>query len=233
MKTRNLVFSGVLILVLALGGGAWWFFKSLDSLVKRAIERWGPEITGVTVRVGSVRIEVAQGRGTIRGLVIGNPKGFEAPYALKAAEISVSLDPASLTRDVVVVKELLLASPDVYYVRGPGGDNMSAIQRNVDAWVAQHAGPKSAGSGPGKKFIIENVIVRNGRAHFGTAASAPIPDLHLRDVGKRTNGATAGEVFRQVWAALLRSVGNLAGNLGGAIKDGAKSATGGVRKLFK
>lgn len=233
VKIRNLVLSGVIVVVLALGGGAWWFFKSLDSLVKRAIEKWGPEITGVTVRVDHVKIEVAQGRGSIRGLLIGNPKGFEAPYALKVGEIRVALDPASLTKDVVVVKELLLVSPDVIYERGQGSDNLSVIQRNVDAWVAKHAGPKGAGSGPGKKFILEHVIVRDGRAHFGTTASAPIPDLHLRDVGKRTNGATAGEVFRQVWGALLRSVGNVASHLGSTIKEGARSATEGVRKLFK
>jgi hypothetical protein len=134
---------------------------------------------------------------------------------------------------VVIVKELLVVSPDVVYVRAQGTDNMAAIQKNTDAWVAQHAGPKGAGSGPGKKFIIENLIVRDGRAHFGTAASSPIPDLRLRDVGKKTNGVSAGEVFKQVWGALLRSVGNIASHLGSAIKEGAKSATGGVRSLFK
>ena len=231
MKIRTVILSGVVVAILALGGGAWWFFKSLDSLVERAIERWGPEITGVKVRVDSVRIEVTQGRGTIRGLLIGNPKGFEAPYALKVGEIRVALDPASLTRDVVIVKELLLVAPDLVYERGQGSDNMTVIQKNADAWVAKLAGPKSAG--PGKKFILENVIVRGGRAHVGTMASAPIPELHLRDVGKKTNGATAGEAFKQVWGALLRSVGNVASHLGSAIKEGAKSATGGVRSLFK
>ena len=233
MKTRNIVLAAVLLLVLAVGGGAWWFLRSLDGLVKSAIHKWGPEITGVAVKVDSVRIEVTEGRGAIRGLFIGNPKGYDAPHALKAAEIRLTLDPASLTKDVVVVKELLIASPDVFYQRGPGGDNMKAIQKNVDAWVAKHAGPKDPKAGPGKKFIVENLLVRDGKAHFGTTLSSPIPDLHMRDVGKKTNGATAGEVFKQTWDALLRSVGNLASRAGGAIRDGARSVGEGVRGLFK
>ncbi|MCC6212428.1 MAG: hypothetical protein IT513_15430 [Burkholderiales bacterium] len=233
MRTRNVILSVVLLLVLAAGGGAWWLMQSLDGLVKRAIHKWGPEITGVSVRVDSVTIELAAGKGTIRGLAIGNPKGYAAPHALKVGELSLKLDPGSVTKDVIVVKELLIASPDVVYERGPGGDNMSVIQKNVEAWVAKNTGPKQADAGPGKKFVIENLYLRNGRAHFGTTLSAAVPDMHLRDIGKKSNGATAGDVVKQVWGALARGVTSVATSALGAIKDGAKSAGDAVKKLFK
>jgi hypothetical protein len=233
MKTRNVVIAVVLVLAVGAGGGAWWFLQSLDGLVKRAIHTWGPEITGVSVKVDSVRIEVTEGRGTIRGLVVGNPKGYQAPHALKVGELSLTLDAASLTKDVIVLKQLLIASPEVVYERGPGGDNLSVIQKNADAWVAKNAGPKKAGSGPGRKFVIENLSLRNGRAHFGTTVSAAVPDLHLRDVGKKTNGATAGEIVKQVWGALARSVTSLAARALGAVKDGAKAVGENVQKLFR
>ena len=233
MKTRSILLSFTAVVLLLLAGGAWWLYASMDHLVRQAIESWGPEITGVAVKVESVRLEPTAGRGTIRGLVIGNPKGFDAPQALKLGEARLTLDAASLTKDVVVIKELLLVAPDVTYERGQGSDNMTVIQKHVDAWVAKHGGGKKAEAGPGKKFIIENLVVRDGKAHFGTTLSSPIPDLHLRDVGRKTNGATAGEVFKQTWDALLRSVGNLASRIGGAIKDGAQGAVEGVKKLFK
>lgn len=232
MKAKKALGIGFLVVVLAAAGGAWWLYSSLDGLVKQAIERWGPEITGVSVKVASVKIEVASGRGTIRGLEIGNPKGFDAPHALKLGEMRLTLDPASVTKDVVVVKELLLLAPDITYERGQGSDNMTVIQKNVDAWVAKHGGGRKD-AGPGKKFVIENLVLRDGKAHFGTALSSSIPDLHLRDVGRKTNGATAGEVFKQTWDALLRSVGNLASRVGSAIKEGAQGAVEGVKKLFK
>jgi hypothetical protein len=232
MKTRNLVLSVVVVIAVAAGGAAWWLFLSLDGLVKQAIQKWGPEITGVAVRVDSEKIEVTEGRGTIRGLYVGNPKGFSAPHALTLSEMRLTLDPASVTRDVVVIKELLLAAPDVVYERGQGSDNLSVIQKNVDAWVAKNAGAKKS-DGPGRKFVIENVIIRNGKAHFGTAVSAPLPDLHLHDIGKKTNGASAGEAVKQVWGALLHSAGNLASRAGAAIKEGAAGVGDSVRKLFK
>jgi hypothetical protein len=232
MKTRNVVLAVVVVAAVAAGGAAWWLFASIDGLVKQAIEHWGPQITGVSVKVASVKIEATEGRGTIRGLVVGNPKGFEAPHALSLGEMRLTLDPVSVTKDVVVIKELLLVAPDVVYQRGQGSDNMTVIQKNVDAWVAKNAGAKKD-EGPGKKFVIENLLIRNGKAHFGTTLSMPMPDLHLRDVGKKSNGATAGEVVKQLWGAMLGSVSNLASRAGSAIKEGASSAVDSVKKLFK
>lgn len=225
MKTRHKLLSAFVLVLLLAAGGAWWLFASLDGLVKQAIERWGPEITGVAVKVEGVRIEVAEGRGAIRGLVLGNPKGFQAPHALRLAEMRLTLDPASVTKDVVVIRELVLVAPELTYERGQGSDNMTVIQKNVDAWVAKHAGAKKA-DGPAKKFVIENLRVRDGKAQLGTTLSVPMPDLHLRDVGKKSGGASAGEVVKGVWDAMLRSVTNLASRAGSAIKEG-------WNKLFK
>jgi hypothetical protein len=233
MKSRNVIVSLILALFLFAAGGAWWLFMSIDGLVKQAIERWGPEITGVTVKVDSVRIQVAEGRGTIRGLVVGNPKGFQAKHSLKLDEIRLTIDPASITKDVVVIRELLLAAPEVVYERGQGSDNLSIIQKNADAWVAKNSGAPAKDAGPGKKLVIESLVIRNGKAHFGEAISLPMPDMQLRDVGKKSNGATAGDVVKQVWRAMLGNVGTLASSLGSAIKEGAAGAVDGVKKLFK
>jgi hypothetical protein len=219
MKTRNVVVSAVAVVLIAAAGAGYWLFLSLDGIVKHAIESWGPEITGVAVRVDSVKIDLAAERGTIKGLFVGNPKGFEAPHALTLGEMRLTLDAASLTSDVVVIRELLLVAPDVVYERGQGSNNLEVIQRNIDAWLAKNAGAKKD-AGPKKKFVIESVVIREGRAHLGNTISASMPLLQLRDVGKKTNGATAGEVVKQVWGAMLRSVGNMALRAGSAIKDG-------------
>ena len=233
MKSRNVIVSLFLVLFLFAAGGAWWLFMSIDGLVKQAIEHWGPQITGVTVKVDSVKIRASEGSGTIRGLTVGNPKGFEAKHALTLGEMRLTIDASSITRDVVVIKELLLVAPDVVYERGQGSDNLTLIQKHVDAWVAQNAGAKKKDEGPGKKFVIENLVVKDGKAHFGTTLSSSMPDLHLRDVGRKSNGATAGEVVKQVWGAMLGSVSNLASRVGSAIKEGASGAAEGVKKLFK
>jgi len=232
MKTRNVLLSAAAVVVIGAAGGAWWLYSSLDSLVKQAINHYGPQIAGVPVKVASVKIEATNGRGSVGGLFVGNPKGFAGPHALKVGEIRVSIDPASLTKDVVVIRELVLVAPDVVYEPGQGSDNLTVIQKNVDAWVKKQAGPQKSDT-PGRKYIIEHLRIQNGKAHFGTTASAPMPDMHLRDIGKRSNGASAAEAVKQVWGAMLGSVSNLASRAGAALKQGASGALDSVKKLFK
>src|SRR5689334_20999533 len=130
MKIRNVVFLAVALLVLGLGGALWWLYASRDALIKRAIERYGPELTGVSVKVGAVKLEPMDGTGSIRGLEVGNPRGYEAPRALSLGEMRLAVDPKSLAADVVHVKELSLEAPRITYERGPGGDNLTAIQKH-------------------------------------------------------------------------------------------------------
>ena len=72
----------------------------------------------------------------------------------------------------------------------------------------------------------------------GQTLSLSLPDVHVADIGKRNNGATADEAVRQVLGALTtsvtRSVANI--NFGGVadtIKGGAGTATDKIKGLFK
>lgn len=232
MKLRSLVLVALAAAVLVAGGALWWLWSSRDALVREAIEKFGPEITGVAVSVKEVKLEPLEGKGMIGGLRLGNPKGFEAPSALTLGEMRLSMDPASITKDVVVIREVVLQSPEITYERGGGSNNLDVIQKNVDGYVARMAGPKKE-EGPKKKFLVENLYVRGGKVHFGTSVTLPLPDLHLRDIGKKSNGASAGEVVKQAWGAIVRSSMNLASRAGAAIKQGAKSAVEGAKRLFK
>jgi hypothetical protein len=232
MKLRSVAVLAAVVVTLAAAGAAWWLYASRNQLLKAAIEKFGPEITGVAVSVRGVDLEPVEGRGAIRGLRLGNPKGFAAPDALRLGEMRLALDPATLTKDVIHVREIVLQSPEITYERGGGATNLQAIQKNVDDYVAQHGGGQKD-AGPKKKFVVENLYVRDAKVHFGTTATLPLPDLHLRDVGKKTNGATAGEVVKECWSAILREATDLAGRAGAAIKEGVGGAVEGVKKLFK
>ena len=111
MKIRNAILVAVALLVLGLGGALWWLYASRDALIERAIERYGPQLTGVSVKVGGVKLEPLDGTGAIRGLVVGNPPGYHAPQALSLGEMRLAVEPKSLTADVVHVKELALDAP--------------------------------------------------------------------------------------------------------------------------
>jgi hypothetical protein len=111
--------------------------------------------------------------------------------------------------------------------------------------VADLTGGKSEAKdkGPGKKMIIENVYVKDAKAEVsaeilqGKTVSVPVPDLHLTDIGKKTNGATAGEAAKQILGALTASVTKASGSvLSGAVegaKKGAEAVGGKLKGLFK
>ncbi len=60
----------------------------------------GPEMTGVSVEVDDVAIALADGRGEIEGLVVGNPRGYQGPHAFKLGSILLALDAAADTKDI-------------------------------------------------------------------------------------------------------------------------------------
>ncbi len=243
---KKILFGIAVVVLLGIAGGAWWLYSSLDSLVASAIRKYGPEITGVSVKLLSVKIVPADGTASLRGLVVGNPKDFRTEHALSLGEISMKLDIGSLTKDVVLIKEISIIKPDVTYEYASGGSNLDAIKHNVDRYVAENLGGKNEpkDKGAGKKFIIENLYVKDGKANVsaeilkGKAMLVPLPDLHLHDIGKKSNGATAGEATKEVLGAITKSVTKATSslNLGGAadsVKKGAESAGGKIKGLLK
>jgi hypothetical protein len=234
MRARTIILAGVALLVLAIGGGAWWLYASRDALIKRAIEHYGPELTGVKVSVKSVKLEPLDGRGAILGLEIGNPPGFSTPRALTLGEIRLALDPGTLTSEVVHIKEISLEAPNITYERGAKGDNLSAIQKQIESRAASSRGSTGGKpAGPERKFIVDRLQVRNAKVNYGGAVTLGMPDLQLRDLGKKTNGATAAEISREVWSELTRMAVNRAPAAIEGLRDRAKDTVDKARGLFK
>ena len=237
MRVRNAVLVVLALLVLAAGGALWWLYTSRDALIKRAIEHFGPDLTGVSVKVASVKLEPLDGRGAINGLEVGNPSGYKAPHALSLAEMRLAVDPASLTSEVVHIREITLEAPSITYERGPGGDNLTAIQKHIESVL-----PKSeAGRGDSKaerqakerRFIVDRIEVRKARVSYGGSLNVDVPDLTLRDLGKKTGGATAAQITQEVWTAVTRQA--LAGAPASirGLEERAKGAVDRLKGLLK
>lgn len=235
---------GALALVLAVViGGAWWLHSSLDSVVASAIRSYGPQITGVSVHLDSVKIQPVDGAAALHGLQLGNPKGFKTDRALSVGQVSMQLDMASVTSDVVVIKDITIEQPEVTYEYASGGSNLDVIQRNVDAFVAQAVGKDTAPKGKEKKLIIEKLTMRGAHANVsadmlkGKSMTVPLPDLHMADIGKKSGGVTPAEATRQIVSALTENAKKaVTPTLGGTVdtvKKGAGSAVDAVKGFFK
>ncbi len=200
MTRKLLIAAGVVVVILLVA--VKFLGSNLDAIVKKAITRIGPEMTGVSVDVDKVGIALADGRGEIGGLVIGNPRGYEGPHAFKLGSIVLDIEKASEAADVVVIKELTIDGPDIVYDKGTDGSNVEAIQQNIDEYSKKHfdgQDKSQAGDAAAKRFIVESLQIRNGKIRLtGRDTVMDLPPIQLRNVGKSEGGMTGGEIAGMV-----------------------------------
>ncbi len=241
------VLIGLAVLVIVVAGGLYFVWSNLGSIIKTAVEEAGSEVTQVSVTLNAVDVDnLTDGQAAIRGLTVGNPAGFQTDSAFKLGEVSVKVDPATVTSDVIVIKEVVIAAPEVTYEFGSGGSNIGTIQKNVEqaAGGASSGGGSGGGSssgdsaGEGPKLVIENLYVRDGKVNVsadflqGQKTGASLPTIHLKDIGKeggRSSGASPAEVAQKVVAAISTAATGAVGKLDvGAIKDALGKELGGA-----
>lgn len=213
MKTWWKWLAGAALLVmLALAGAAWWLHGNLDAIVKRGIAHYGSQMTQANVAVDAVEIRSTDGSGTVRGLVVGNPAGFHTPHALKVGAIEVAVDVRTIADPVVVVKRIVIESPDVIYEKGDSTTNFDAIQRNIAQSLGPSTGARDGGSSasPARKLIVDELVIRRAHARASAAAlggrsvSATLPDITLRNVGRAQGGVTPAQLGQIVARALTQ-----------------------------
>lgn len=238
---RAAVVVGVFAAVLAVAALLAWF--SLDLVVRIALEHWGPQVTGVNIDVGEVQISPRDGRGRIGGLEIGNPAGFSSARAARFGEVRLAVDPSTLTSDVVRVRELVIEAPHITYERGDRGTNLDAIQRSIEAYVKRSGGEAAGRSGDSKgkrRFVIDRLSIRNARVVMtnkglgGQGLAFDLPDVDLRDVGKRQDGLAASQVAGLVTATLQQRIAlRVLSNVDALRRGGLEGAIDALRSLVK
>ena len=228
----------------------YFVFTSLGSLIVAAVERFGSEATQAQVELKEAEVSVTSGVGALRGLRVGNPKGFATDSALRLGEISLKLDVATVTSDPVVIKEIVVRAPEVTYELGEAGSNIDALKRNVDRYAKQKSAGRQGKSGDGgdgakgPKLIIENLYVRDGKVTVsatglgGKSLSVALPAVHLKNIGKNTGGATPDQVMKVVFKSVSGNVGKAVAPLAldkltGAAESGAAGAKGALEKGAK
>ena len=133
LKKWIAVIAGVLVVLVVLLIAAHFF---LGHIVKSSIETIGPMITGVPVSVRKVNIDLLGDFGvSVRDLVVGNPKGYSSPYALKMKKFDLKVKTFSLLTDKIIIDKLLLTGLEVNYETSLIASNLNDIKNNVDKFA--------------------------------------------------------------------------------------------------
>lgn len=228
---------------------------SLDKIFKKGVETVGPQLTQVEVKLDGVSLSPLSGGGSIKGLHVGNPKGYQTPSAIRVDRASLSTQPSSLLSDKIVIRSINVQAPEITFEGDLKGNNISQILKNVEAATGgggdtQGAKPEpTPASGPSKKLQVDDFVIAGGKIKLSTgllagrAVTVPLPDIHLTGLGTGPEGIGAGDLTRIVLSAInketLAAVSGAIGKLGKdaatAVGDtqGALDAAKGVTDLIK
>lgn len=236
MKTKYIIAIVAVVIAIIIGFVAFRVVGSLDKIIQAGIETYGTKITQADVSLDKVTTDLTNGQAALHGLKIGNPSGYKSDYLLKLDQISMTLDTSTITKNPVVIKEILIEKPSVIYELASGGSNVNALLKNIK----NYTGTESRGESSGKehKMIIKDLIIKDGQVNLsatalkGKTVTTSLPDIHMKDIGKDKGGATPGEVaekiMKQITSGATSAVGSLK-NLPGAVTDQLQGAGGAVK----
>ena len=193
------------LVVLVIAGVVAYVAMNSGSLVKTAIEELGPDYLGVDVAVSEVNLALLEGSAQVKGLVIGNPSGFSGPHLMKLDEIKVVLDPDQISETLVVMKEVLIDGAEIAAIAQGQRTNFQQLMDNLESTGGSSASSaeETADSAASEmKFIIDRFTFTNAVASLDSDLLGELqlnmPDIRLTDVGRKSNGATASEIAKQI-----------------------------------
>jgi uncharacterized protein involved in outer membrane biogenesis len=216
--------------------------------VKYGVETVGPKLTQTTIKLDAVDLSLLTGSARVKGLVVGNPKGYKAPNAISVGSAVVKFKPMSVLSDKIIVKYVNVEAPEITFEGNPlGRNNLKKILGNVNAVVAGLQAPaaakekaKAAGPAkPGKKLEVDEFSITGARVHLGTGITIPLQDIELHDLGKGPDGITPAELTEDVLAEVVSdtikavsSATNIGRQAGKVLGEGINAIKKGIGDLF-
>ena len=195
----------VVFLMLFAGGGLFFY---LDSIVKSGIEIVGSSVLGTAVTVDSVSLSPLSGQGSISGLRVANPEGFESQYAFELDSILVSINVNTIFTDAAEIESLIIMQPIITYETKITSDNIRTLLDNLSEEGSVPADSDVA-EDSGQQMIIREFRMVGSQLNFVSAlASAPITlaDIEIRDIGAESGTASAANAVRVVLQELVAPI---------------------------
>ena len=236
MKALKII--GIIIIVLIIAVFA--IILNLGKIVKTGINTIVPQVTKCEAHVDDVNFNVFGGKFEIKNLVIKNPEGYKTDQAFSLGHIFVDVKMGSLMSDVIEIDQVLIDAPEITYEVGLGNSNLNTILENVNSSLPssdeekKEEEKKEEKKEGGKKVVVNLVKVTNGRigvsAKIAGGLEAPIvlPDIEIKDLGKKEGGISMVQAAAITLKTTLLSIFDVLKSSGKLLLDGAKAIGEGI-----
>jgi hypothetical protein len=247
-KTKKIIWSIVLGLLVIVVIVVVIVGFSLGSIVKKGVETVGPEITKTSIALDAVDLSLLTGTASVKGLVVGNPPGYTSPESIRVGKVSVGVSPLSVLSDKIIVHSVEMVGPEITFEGNPlSKNNLGDIMDSVNQ-VAKNGGPAAASTNattqpagkPGKKLEVDDFLITGAKVHakltgvLNQELTLTLPTIHFSGLGTGPEGITATELTQRVLSEITSAtVKALASNVSNLGSGAGKAATENLDKLKK
>jgi hypothetical protein len=208
---KKILLSLVILILLIVSGTLGYLYLSLNGFVKKQVETVGPRITRTSVSLDSAILSPFSGSGKLEGLNIGNPEGFTRSSAIKAPEISISVNKDSLLSNTIVINEILISRPEICLEGTLTGTNLMKLIGNIKGFGGSGHNKAEKQSSP-RQYIVKRVLITAPQLNVSASLlktnigqTLPLSDISLNNVGSDGSGISAADLSVQIMVPLLTS----------------------------
>jgi hypothetical protein len=221
---KGIKITAIVIIVLVLAGFLI-LTLTIDSIVKSKIEQIGSEMTGTMVTVDNVSMSPFSGEGTITGLRIANPDGYDSDHAIVIDDMFIKARVRTIFSDVVVIEEILVTRPAIYIEQKLPDNNLGIILNNINE--AAERGTTSDANMVVHYFRFEDATV-NVYTDVGgeRSISFGLAEIELNDIGGEGESTAVEQVVKQISDRIIQNA------LQAAIREGTDQLREAIEDLF-
>jgi hypothetical protein len=238
---KFLVVGGIVVGLGLVGVLVLTFF--LGNIVTAGVNNFAPKLTQTKVVLASATISPLSGSGTLRGLVVGNPKGWSDSDICSLGKIHLEVQPFSVLGDHVIINEITIEAPEFNYETKFVASNVADLLKNIEQFTGSKDATATTKGGKPIKFEVKKFRLQNGWVRVGVGPAAmklPMPPIALDNLGTKEGGITPDQLVYAVMknvtgsivSATTKAVGDIGMTTGAAAADGAKKAVEGFKGLF-
>ena len=230
------------VLIVSIIGAVIGVYYYLGAIVKEAVGRFVPPVTGTTASVEHVDLSLISGRVEIRGLKIGNPAGYSDKNIFELGSVQVAFEPKTVLSDKIIINSVVVSGTkvsaelkNIYSL----DSNIGALQKNIENYLgkteakataaaAQPAAAKTEKTAPGKQVVIRDLTIQKTELSVGVAGktmTVPVPEIHRQNIGEAQKQKSMAEMVADILDILsLESLKALAASVQNMAKQGLVGA---------
>lgn len=217
MKRRNKFITFFALFFIA----AYFCMPSMESIVKNIVHKYGSELTGTNVNLKGFDVKLSTGEGRVNGITVANPKGYKSKNLFSLNEISVKLNIGSITKDTIIIENIMIDNPVITYeMLSLTQNNISDILENIrqntqktEQDEKQKTAKSDKQSQESKNIVVKKLTLQNGQievmAGMGDLKKSimvPLPTIELKDIGQNKKGASITETLSTILQKVLNTV---------------------------